>query len=1075
MTKKNKIEDIYVKLSQEEHILKRPDTYVGTIEPQTESIWAFNNDKIEKQELTYIPAFIKLFDEILTNASDHAHRPGTKVKNIKINIDDNWNISVWNDGEGIPIQKHKEHNIYVPELIFGHLLTGSNYNDNEDRYGAGRNGLGAKLVGVFSSKFVIDCADGKKSYYQEILNNTTNKKEPIIKTCKKSYTSITYTTDFERLPIKGIEEDTLKIIKKRIYDVAVYNPKVKIYFNDELIDIKNIRDWIELHTDEEIYYEDVNDKWAVGISKSDGFEQCSIVNGNTTWQGGTHVNFIMNNIVNTLTTKLTKGKKHLKIRSTDIKNRIHLFLVCKIPNPAFDTQTKVNLKTRVKDKFDLSVKFYKDVMNSEIVESILEWIELKEQQRLKKVNKKSAGKTLRIPKLVDAHKAGTVNGYKATLCISEGDSALGSVLAGFSEVNRDYWGAFPVKGRPLNVRDVPASKIANNEEISNIIKILGLVPGKKYKDLKELRYGKVAFFTDADPHGISIKGLLINLFHKMWPELLELGFCYEFITPIVKATKGKKSIEYYDIDKYKREKDTKLQGYKIKYYKGLGTFMAKDMKTMFKDINKHLIQFKYDPKTDNDKIDLLFNKKKADLRKEWMLNYKGEIIPDKFGKPNPISEFFDNEFIQFSNYDNVISIPDVMDGLKISQRKILYSALKKNITKETKVAQFGASTSELTHYNHGENNMFGTIVNMAQDFVGSNNINLFEPAGNFGSRKDPKASASPRYIFTHLTDVTRLIYRKEDDEILNYLDEDGEQIEPDFYLPIIPMILVNGTAGIGTGWSTDIPMYDPQALIQVIKRKLVKPTQKYMINPSYKNWNGEIEYIAEKNTYKTYGVYTVKNKSKKIIQITELPIGVTTDKYISTLDKLIDDKKIKKVIDNSTDQTIDITITLDNVGDIYKDLKLTNNVSINNMHTWFNGEITKWETAEELLNTWIDERLKYYSVRKKQWAEHLDIQFNRYANLFKFIDDVINEEIVVNNKKINDILAKMETMYDKYNDSYDYLLNLPAYAFTQEKYEYYKNQAKSMKKELKRYKSLKPEDIWNEELEQLETYLDKNY
>jgi DNA topoisomerase II len=571
---KKTVEQEYKLLSQEEQILLRPDTMIGTVEPQVEDIWAFNGDKIEKQNLTYIPAFIKLFDEILTNASDHAQR-GKGVSTIKVNIDNDWNISVWNDGEGIPIQKHKEHDMYIPEMVLGKLNSGSNYDDKEERYGAGRNGVGSGCVALFSSKFIIDCADGKKSYYQELFNNAFDKSEPIIKASKQSYTSITYTTDFNRIPIKNLEDDTLKIIKKRIYDVAVYNPKIKVYFNDELVNIKSIKDWIAKHTEEEVYYEDVNDKWAVGITKSEnGFEHCSIVNGNTTWQGGTHVNYIMNNIVNMLTTKLTKGKKYLKIRPSDIKNKIHLFLVCKVANPAFDTQTKVNLKTRITDNFDLSVKFYNDVLKSEIVESILDWIALKEQAQLKKVNNKSAGKTLRIPKLVDAHKAGTVNGYKATLCVAEGDSALTSVLAGFSEIDRNYWGVFPVKGRPLNVRDVPASKIADNDEISNIMKIIGLVPGKKYKDVKELRYGKILFFTDSDPHGISIKGLLINMFHKLWPELLELGFCYEFITPIVKATKGKNVIEYYDLDKYKREKETKLQGYKIKYYKGLGTFIS---------------------------------------------------------------------------------------------------------------------------------------------------------------------------------------------------------------------------------------------------------------------------------------------------------------------------------------------------------------------------------------------------------------------------------------------------------------------------------------------------------------------
>lgn len=517
MAKKITIEEEFKLLSQEEQILLRPDTMIGTIEAQSEDIWAFNGDCIQKQNLTYIPGFIKLFDEILTNASDHAQR-NKGVTTIKVNIDDEWNIKVWNDGEGIPVQKHKEHDMYIPEMVLGKLNSGSNYNDSEERYGAGRNGVGSGCVALFSSKFVIDCADGKKSYYQELSNNAFNKSEPIIKACKQSYTSITYTTDFERLPIKNIEDDTLKIIKKRIYDVAVYNPKVKIYFNDELINIKSIKDWIELHTNNEIYYEDVNDKWSIGVTKSEnGFEQCSIVNGNTTWQGGTHVNYIMNNIVNKLTEKLTKGKKFLKIRPSDIKNNMHLFLVCKVANPSFDTQTKVNLKTKITDNFDLSVKFYNDLLKSEIVESILDWIALKEQAQLKKVNNKAAGKTLRIPKLVDAHKAGTVNGDKATLCIAEGDCLDENTVVKVFK-NDDY---IEVKLKDVNIGD---HVITHN---GNIRQIYGI--SKKVKECKTIYYNNTSI-TGSCEHKLLIYNKNKNKF-----EYLEINNIDKNIHQLVKS------------------------------------------------------------------------------------------------------------------------------------------------------------------------------------------------------------------------------------------------------------------------------------------------------------------------------------------------------------------------------------------------------------------------------------------------------------------------------------------------------------------------------------------------------------
>jgi DNA topoisomerase-2 len=501
MVKKINVEEEYKLLSQEEQILLRPDTMIGSIEEQTKDMWCFEDNHIRKQSLTYIPGFLKLYDEIITNASDHAQR-GKKVTTIKINIESDWTIKVWNDGEGIPVTIHKEHNMYVPEMVLGRLNSGSNYNDTEERYGAGRNGVGSGCVALFSSKFIIDCGDGSKSYYQELSNNARNKTKPVIKPCKKSYTCVTYNTDITRLPIADYSNDTMKLCIKRAYDIAAYNPNIKVYFNDELIKINNISDWMSLHIEPnaELFKEEINDKWNIGLTQSstDTFEHCSIINGNTTWQGGTHVDFIMSKVIKRLITDLTKGRKGINIKPNDIKNKFHMFLICKIANPKFDAQTKENLISKIIDDVDLSDKLYKLLMKSEIIESILEWVLMKEQAALNKMNKKSAGKTIRVEKLVDAHKAGTTSGYKSTLCITEGDSAKGTVITGLSVVGRDYWGVFPIKGRPLNVRDVPVSKIINNDEIANIIKIIGLVPGKKYTDINELRYGKIVFFTDAD-------------------------------------------------------------------------------------------------------------------------------------------------------------------------------------------------------------------------------------------------------------------------------------------------------------------------------------------------------------------------------------------------------------------------------------------------------------------------------------------------------------------------------------------------------------------------------------------------
>jgi DNA topoisomerase-2 len=1087
MAKKLSIEEEYKLLSQEEQILLRPDTTVGSVIEQEKPMWAvkdindLGNIKIRKQNLKYIPAFLKLFDEILTNASDHVQRKAG-VKNIKVNITKDWKISVWNDGKGIPVSMHKDHKIWLPEMLLGRLNSGSNYNDNDERYGAGRNGLGSGLVSLFSSTFIIDCADGKNSYYQEILNNTKLRKQPVIKPSTKSYTCVTYVTDFTRLPIDGNEDATMKLCIKRVVDIAVYNPDVKVYFNDTLININNVKDWCAMHLDEDTEYftEIINDKWTIGLTKSntDVFENCSIVNGNTTWVGGTHVDMIMNKIVKRLIEDLTKGNKGIKLKASDIKNSFHLFLVSKIANPIFDSQTKENLSIKITDIVDLSDKLYKQLLKSEIIQSILEWVQMKEQMELNKMNKKSGGKTVRVEKLVDAHKAGTNDGYKCNLLLCEGDSAVQTALAGLAAVGREFYGAFPLKGKVLNVRDVKVSKITENDEIQKILQIIGLVPGKKYTSVAELRYGKVIFMTDADVDGTSIKGLLINFIHKFWPELLELGFCFEFITPIVIAKKSKDVKEYYNFSNYQQDREKgKLEGYTIKYYKGLGTIKSDEIKEMFKNLPKHLIKFNYVSDRDSDKIDMLFKKERVSDRREWLLSYKGEVVPDKFGKPNDINDFIDNEFIQFSNADNIRSIPNMIDGLKPSQRKIMYAGFKKLGTSEKdeiKVAQFGAYTAEVSAYHHGEVSLMKAIVGMAQNFVGSNNIPLLYPSGQFGTRRNPDAAASPRYIFTYLNPLTKLIFRKEDEQILNNLVEDGQQIEPDFFLPIIPTLLVNGSDGIGTGWSTNIPKYNPLSLIKVIKKKLEKPEVKYNINPDFQNWTGELDWNDEKNCYVTKGIW---QKGKKGILITELPIDVWTESYITFLDKLCDDKKIKNYIDNSTDNSIHIEVILmddTKTLEIESLLKLTNNISINNMHTFLDNKIIKWNTTEDMLNTWFNIRLKYYEKRKLSWISVLEKQYDRYYNILCFLKAVIDGDVVINNRKKDQIVKDMiEMEFLEINGNFDYLLNIPIYHFTKEKFDEYKALAKGMKQELIDYKSMTPASIWNKDLEELEVALKK--
>ncbi len=1092
MTQKNtKIEDVYKKLTQNEHVLKRPGMYVGSIEPITKSMYVCDGkyDNIIKRDITYVPAFVKLFDEILTNASDHAIRTNGKVKNINVKIADDLSvISIMNDGPGIPIEKHATEGIYVPELIFGHMLSGSNFDDTEERFVGGMNGMGSVLVNLFSTRFIVETSDGKKYYTQEFRNNMSIVGTPIITDKSvKEHTCITYYPDLTRLPVP-ILKDTIALMVKRCLDVAAYNLNVNITVNGIKLDVKTLKDYIRLHNDnEEIFTDTIDNNWTIAVtgSNTDNFENISIVNGITTYTGGTHVNAITEQLIEAIKQKLTKGNKKLKVRNADIKSKLMCFIICKLPNPVFDTQSKENLISKITNKPILSEKIIKSICNSSIIESIREWIELKEQAELGKLTKQK-GSRIRVKKLDDAFKAGTSESAKCTLFLSEGDSARATVISGFSTVNRDYYGVFPLKGKPLNVRDQVLSKIRENDEISNIITALGLVIGNKCT-ISDLRYGKLVLMSDADSDGVHIKGLLINFIEKYWPNLLQEEFLYEFITPVIRARKVKEVVDFYNIDDYRRwESSNDISKYKIKYYKGLGTIQADEIKDMFKNMSQHLIKFKYVEGT-NESVDLAFNKKKADKRKEWLLNYKGEIIPDKLGKDNTYTDFFDKEFIQFSMYDNVRSIPHMMDGLKPSQRKILYTCLKRNITDEVKVAQLSGSVAELTHYAHGEMSLNQAIVDMAQDFVGSNNIPLILPIGQFGTRlQGGEDSASPRYIYTRLNELTRYIFRKEDDDILNIQVQEGYIIEPEYYVPIVPMVLVNGTTGIGTGWSTDIPKFNIQQIIKILEFKLNGDNQPRRIKPYYENFLGDINYINKK--FESTGKASVKGTQ---IHITELPVGMWTDKYCEILDALVDNKTIKDYKNNSTDIIVNIIISATREfcsgPDLLGKLKLKTSLPTTNMNLWYDGKITRYDMVESIIDTFYNDRLVWYERRKEFILMKYKIEGLRLLNTYKFITLVNNGTLKVSNRKKHEIvtdliangiltLATIESggkpqIEGVESNGYDYLLNMPIYSLTSERALKLKEQLENKKQQIIKLKDTAVNQLWLDDLNELKSKL----
>ena len=471
-----------------------------------------------------------------------------------------------------------------------------------------------------------------------------------------------------------------------------------------------------------------------------------------------------------------------------------------------------------------------------------------------------------------------------------------------------------LKGKLLNVKDLSIDRVFRNEEINNIKKILGLQHKTEYEDKSNwpLRYGKILIMTDQDYDGSHIKGLIMNLFHSHWPSLLKIDFINTMITPIVKAQYKKKTVEFYNLQEYRDWKETQTQNWNIKYYKGLGTSTSAEAKEYFK--NLHIQNYTFS-ETDSDlAINLAFNKSMSPERKLWLSNYNENQILDFNKKDISYEEFVNKELIHFSNADCARSIPDMRDGLKPSQRKVLFSCFKKKLFRDIKVSQLSGYVSETSCYHHGEVSLQGTIINLAQNFVGANNINLLVPSGQFGSRlKGGKDSASPRYIFTRLNSLTISIFPEIDNNILTYLNDDGVPIEPKCYLPIIPMILVNGARGIGTGYSCNIPQFNPLEVINNII-KMIDGKEIDNLKPWYYHFNGSIDSSNE--TYYTKGIYQVVGNYD--IEVTELPIGKWTQDYKEYLDKSVKDKVnesnknvfIKSFEDHSTEDRVLFKIKL---------------------------------------------------------------------------------------------------------------------------------------------------------------------
>lgn len=1090
----------YEKMDPITHIHKRPDMYLGTLVPKThDPEWVLVGDSMSMlAEPVYSDGLWRIFLEPISNVIDNVWRSrqsGVECKKIRVEINaDTAEVVIWNDGLFIPIEINPDTKLYNPELIFGNLLTSSNYNDEEERLSSGRNGLGVKLTNVFSTKFQVECGDPERNvvYSQEWSDHMRQVQKPKIRKKKTvGYTCVRFTPDLKLFHTDSLDSTIMGLFRKTCVDMSLAT-NLPVILNQEKIHIHSLKEYANLFQPAQMIHwnnDDLQRKKGESLevvvcpSPDNDYHEIAFVNGIYNKEGGAHADAVSSEFFKSVLQKINKNKTDHAFSVKDIKSHFMIFVKTTLVNPSFSNQNKTRLQSPT-PKVTVDSKHIQQVCTKwGFMEKMEELMRAREFISLKKTEKKRGFK--RIEGLDNANKAGGKESRDCTLILCEGLSARTFAVRGIAKgwdgrKGRDYFGVFPLRGKVMNVRNASNSSISSNKEIASVIQALNLKYKTDYtsdENFDTLAYGKVMVIADADVDGLHIASLIVNLFHVLFPSLLKRKepFLYWMQTPIAKVfPQGSESITFYNDFDYQKEL-VRLAGKKFtcRYYKGLGSSNDNEVRETFAE---KVVSFQLDREADKT-LHMVFSKNTADDRKRWMENYDAQVY-DNPQDNYAITKFVNQEHIRFSIDDCKRSIPHLCDGLKLSQRKILYTMFKRNISfsgKSIKVAQLGGSVAEISGYHHGEICLFDTIVKLAQDFVGSlNNVPLLVKDGQYGSRSSlGKDAANARYIHTKLMKWTRILFPLEDDELLSYTLDDGLKVEPDHYMPIIPLILVNGIKGaIGTGWSCSMPSHDPLEIVNAI-RDWLKNKESFRLSelsPYFKGFTGRVEKIGP-NKFKCYGVMEEQDLNGKkrnrpeTHRITEIPIECSVDKMKDFLEGLLEEKKIRSLKNYSTPDRPDFHFTpSDGFKPSLNNMNLVGDINLTNIVLFNNGRIQKYNTLHEIFTTFCHKRHDLYQTRKERMIKTLSATLHQEQVRLRFIKDVMSDKILVFKKSETQVLEQLKRL--KYPDEHcAMLLGIQIRSFTNDNVSLLEKTVSDLENKLKELKANTVEQMWNKELD----------
>ena len=1075
-------------------MLLRPDAYVGALEAVEEEAHILGEDgAAETFSYCMSPILMKIFDEILVNAVDSTTRDSL-VSRIACTFEaSSGTITVENNGMGIPIDMFKNTGRWIPSVLFSELHAGSNFRDEERRLSGGRNGVGASCTNVWSTLFEVLVADGKRLFFQRFTSNLQSIEEPVVaeRRARLGFVKVCFVPDYARLGIDLPAQAGVirKLIRMRCCEAAVCaRSGVDISFEGTRLQSKGACLLKALSGADSTGCEDFGLQGEAGCSlwfarRICGLDFYGYVNG-VRCDGGTLAAHVKERFLKAIADAVRR-KHNVSVRSQTLRDTVAFLCVARVVNPCFTSQAKTSLATGIR-QLGFSVDPPARIVVKLQKLGILDEIARREGERELSA---SLRKTL-IPKsrdvLVDKYDPALdsrSDPLSCTLILTEGDSAKAFVVAGLSALGREKYGVFPLRGVPLNVSNISTCKILENKEIANVFRILNVGP---HGDGKGLRYGQVAICSDQDSDGSHICGLIINFLLTCLPEIIAArpNFVQRIVTPLIRATHRRQGEQrFFSMQQFHAwERAVEGKEWSLKYYKGLGTSSSKEAREVFRDLEGHRVVFVEDAEA-RDTLRKFYDESQAPERKRLLtVDYDKEAAVDYSTRNCTITRFMLAEHLHFSFYSVFRALPSAIDGLTPSRRKVLYYFLSAPRGGEVKVAQAAAGVAQKTLYLHGENSLVETIVALGQDYPGTNNVALLQPLGQFGSRNDrPCVHAAARYIFTKLDPVALAIFPAADFPVLEHRMEEAQQVEPVHYVPVIPLLLVNGAQGIGTGFSTSIPSYSVSGLCACI--------QAYLKGEAFPEIPLYFEGFTGTITHGDRSVVTtgdVRKIGELRWLISELPVGKWTDPFLTELKAIAEGTRpcrglsITSVRNMSSEFTVSIEIVLGeechdkSAEEVVRALRLSSSISTSHMYA-FNGDcnLTLYASAHEIFLEHARVRLALYWKRRAHQLDELDAKLRCLQGKIAFIEMVIRGAITFGGVSRAELLEqlgalpKVKTTEDA--EGYEYLLRLNVAAFTKEKIALLQEEAQRVKNEHAEVEGRDAAAMWLLDLQAIQT------